>query len=462
MIVAANRRSWSTVGVLLLTTIWTYVWFTSWKVSTANLAWSRNIQTSKIAQAGPGASNDTLGFGAIYVLTENTTTWRVQGLIRAANLTGLSIQIPVQDHISDEAVLAHTGKEPTEGYGHARALLNHLSLLETFLASDHSTALIFEDDVDFSIHIRSQMSLISGAFYNHSAQNPESRHLDPYLHSTWDIFWPGHFGMQFADNVDIFHYKDSHALPWAHLTSEFNNYYTQMAETTPPEDQQLVFNVAPLATFAYAITRSHAVKLLSKLRSDRAEKFDNALHVECKGLWQRCVAPVPQVFHHHQVEGEKSLSSEEGRKEEVEGELGWYMRRHKWTYNVEWSARCNALETGTTPSAPEVFNVFQRLIRFSTTFLILTGLVSALSTGVLQFQEFHPTTTTLQRLAEGFFVSSTATAVIAAMLATMLLFRFEGYVQASRKDLCLAWRSVGYSGLVDFEFPGGIGDVVYG
>ncbi|KJX98261.1 hypothetical protein TI39_contig423g00012 [Zymoseptoria brevis] len=91
------------------------------------------------------------------------------------------------------------------------------------------------------------------------------------------------------------------------------------------------------------------------------------------------------------------------------------------------------------PVGPGSFIVFQRLIRFYTTFLILTGLVSALSAGVLQLQEFHPTTTSLQRFAEGFFVSSTATAVIAAMLATMPLFRFEGYVQASRKDLCLAW-----------------------
>ncbi|SMQ54924.1 unnamed protein product [Zymoseptoria tritici ST99CH_3D7] len=114
------------------------------------------------------------------------------------------------------------------------------------------------------------------------------------------------------------------------------------------------------------------------------------------------------------------------------------------------------------PVGPGSFIVFQRLIRFSTTFLILTGLVSALSAGVLQFQKFHPTTTSLQRLAEGFFVSSTATAVIAAMLATMLLFRFEGYVQASRKDLLSGVESVGYSGLVDFEFPRGIGDVVYG
>jgi hypothetical protein len=108
----------------------------------------------------------------------------------------------------------------------------------------------------------------------------------------------------------------------------------------------LAFNIAPLATFAYAITKSHATKLIKKLRRDKAFKFDNALHIDCKGLAHRCVAPVPQVFHHHQVEGEKSLSSEVGRREEVDRGLDWYMGKHKWTFNIAWSARCNALGVG--------------------------------------------------------------------------------------------------------------------
>ena len=83
--------------------------------------------------------------------------------------------------------------------------------------------------------------------------------------------------------------------------------------------------------------------------------------------------------------------------------------------------------------------VFQRLNRFYKTFLVLSALVSALSASTLQFPEFHPTTTNLQRAAEGFFLSSTSTAVIAAMLATMLLFRFEEYEEATWKELLLAW-----------------------
>jgi GR25 family glycosyltransferase involved in LPS biosynthesis len=350
MLVAASRRSWILGGTLLFaaTVTVTYLATPSGHLD-PKFSWHRENSAAITAQSGTGASNDTLGFGAIYVLTENTTTWRVQGLIRAANYTGLQLGIPIQSHISDEEVFAHFGSDPSEGYGHARALLNHLSVLETFIQSTHETALIVEDDVDFGINIRSQMSLISEAFWNHSKQVPETpdeKDHHPYLESTWDIFWPGHFGMQFADGAEVFHYTDPHALPWKHLTCQFNNYYSQMAAEEGPARQQLVFNSAPLATFAYAITRSHAAKFVEKLRRDLATKFDNALHIDCKGLAQRCVAPVPQVFHHHQVAGEKSLSSEEGRKEEVAKDLKWYMRRHKWTYNIEWSARCNALEVG--------------------------------------------------------------------------------------------------------------------
>jgi hypothetical protein len=65
--------------------------------------------------------------------------------------------------------------------------------------------------------------------------------------------------------------------------------------------------------------------------------------------------------------------------------------------------------------------------------------VQKISIPDLTNQQFHPTRTQLQRIAEGFIVSSTAAAVISAMLGTMLLFRYEGYTSCTRKDLALAW-----------------------
>ena len=83
--------------------------------------------------------------------------------------------------------------------------------------------------------------------------------------------------------------------------------------------------------------------------------------------------------------------------------------------------------------------VFFRLRRFYKTFNVVSALVSGLSLAVLTFDEFHPTTSGQIQAAEGFLVSSALTSVISIMLATMLLFRFEGHETATRKELALVW-----------------------
>ena len=83
--------------------------------------------------------------------------------------------------------------------------------------------------------------------------------------------------------------------------------------------------------------------------------------------------------------------------------------------------------------------VFFRLLRFYKTFNIVSALVSGLSIATLTFNEFHPSSTARSHAAEGFLVSSASTGVLAVMLATMLLFRFEGHSSATRQDLALAW-----------------------
>lgn len=62
-----------------------------------------------------------------------------------------------------------------------------------------------------------------------------------------------------------------------------------------------------------------------------------------------------------------------------------------------------------------------------------------ISLGALSFSEFHPSTTSLDKAAEGFLTSATCAAVVAVMLAIMLSFRFEGHVSATRLDLLIAW-----------------------
>ncbi|WQF84252.1 hypothetical protein CDEST_09266 [Colletotrichum destructivum] len=82
--------------------------------------------------------------------------------------------------------------------------------------------------------------------------------------------------------------------------------------------------------------------------------------------------------------------------------------------------------------------VFQRLLRFYNTFVVLAALVSGLAVAALTFPDFHPSSGPSQ-VGEGLLCSSAITAVLSAVMATMLLFAFEGIERASRMDLAVAW-----------------------
>jgi hypothetical protein len=74
-------------------------------------------------------------------------------------------------------------------------------------------------------------------------------------------------------------------------------------------------------------------------------------------------------------------------------------------------------------------------------FMVLVALISGLTVAALTFSEFHPTSSGLIQASEGFLFSSAITAVIAAVVATMLLFQSEGLEKPTRRDLAVAWAS---------------------
>lgn len=83
--------------------------------------------------------------------------------------------------------------------------------------------------------------------------------------------------------------------------------------------------------------------------------------------------------------------------------------------------------------------LFQRIHGFYNTFVVLAALVSGLAVAALTFNEFHPTKSGLSHASEGFLCSSAITAVVSAVVATMLLFQFEDLERITRKDLIIAW-----------------------
>jgi hypothetical protein len=85
-------------------------------------------------------------------------------------------------------------------------------------------------------------------------------------------------------------------------------------------------------------------------------------------------------------------------------------------------------------------------------FMVLVALISGLTVAALTFSEFHPTSSGLIQASEGFLFSSAITAVIAAVVATMLLFQFEGLEKPTRRDLAVAWAPLVLVDLSVLEF----------
>jgi hypothetical protein len=303
-----------------------------------------------------GADNATLGFGGIIVLTENTRTWRVQGLLRAAELVGLSLTVPVQMPKTEQDVHDYLKGDKLDSHvDSVKATLNYIALLQQFIDTGYETALFLEDDIDFSLMIRTQMLILADAMSSNTSDP-----LDPYSKADWDVLWLGHYGVEFTEQTQISHYVDPHALPWASLTSKFNNYYQQQVPAerdSGSSTQQLARNIAPMSSYAWATTRTHAKWLVDELTSSHAQEFDVRLHIHCRGLRQRCVAPIPELMHHHRVSGSKSIGKAgiTSSKERLgwwqswlsHGQnIDWWRDATKHTYNIEWSARCNAAKSG--------------------------------------------------------------------------------------------------------------------
>lgn len=348
MLVSTKGRIWSAIGTFCsLLLVW-YLW---------SAAPGRAVNEQQSFAADLNSSNATLGFGAIYVLTADPQSYRLQGLLQAASLAGIRVQPVMPERLTDEELYAQvkkyrTGDEPEAGWAHSRAALGHLVVLEVFAQSAFDTALILEDDADFGINIRPQMQAVSHAAWNRSGESLTAeveRH--PYREHEWDILWLGHPGIEYVEGTEVYEYDDAHALPWHRLFSVENRYYERIAEgeygITRPH---LLYNVVPcIGSWAYATTRAHALGMLRRFSAEdsglraNGKHFDNLLSEDCSSGKVRCVAPAPELFHHQQVLGEKPINEAGNRSSQG---LEWYKQHHKYSYNIEWSARCNAAEVG--------------------------------------------------------------------------------------------------------------------
>jgi len=223
-------------------------------------------------------------------------------------------------------------------------------MLKFVVASDLDTTLIIEDDVDWDIAIKEQMSLISDAVRNftHVDANEDA----PYGRS-WDILWPGHCGEVTDPDTPRLEFEDTTSgrpAAWQLYAG-----WSKHSMHNIREGYRVIQRAKmPVCTFGYAVTREGAQKVLEFAGRGQFEAFDVAISNGCRTAKLDCLIVNPEVMHHYnppdgygyvsgvfQGDG-KGVGSAEEVFEKIKGT----------TANMIRSARCEALFNDVCPQPP--------------------------------------------------------------------------------------------------------------
>ncbi|KAM0714113.1 hypothetical protein Q7P37_011077 [Cladosporium fusiforme] len=301
--------------------------------SSASSSSRPNFPVASYASGVATATNATLGFGGLWAVSGPGSPRR-NHLEQAAAATGLELTIPTQPIWSDEDVDNFKWPNKSESQvttGTAKAWLSHHVVLREFLNSGQETALIFEDDVDWDIRLKTiQVPLAQRAARSLGKSKSVDASVYPWgSPKDWDLLYLGHCGdylNMLNRGVGVGHHhpadleKLNHVLyedPSMPNRTDLHPFTASFltALTVPEQTRVLHHSVWPLCTFGYAITRYTAARLLEDLAPPKEDihkhitAYDAAILTACRDNHILCYTLQPELFHH--MEGESLIAGEE-------------------------------------------------------------------------------------------------------------------------------------------------------
>jgi hypothetical protein len=264
-------------------------------------------------------------FGAV-IAVSRAGSKRQADLVRAANLTGLEITVPSQPIWTnlDEANFRAQPPHSTEiDHGSILGWFGHLNALRWLLSTNLETALIIEDDSDFDISLRRiQAPLASQAIHKifNTTIDPRGHHYWSDL-PRWELLYLGHCG----DWFDAWSLKESlHTIyPDPSLPAPDKVYPTTANEMNdlgvPTKHRLLHRSRSPLCSFAYAMHRTSAARLLetSSTEGKGCKAFDVRLLELCRDWGFGCYTVNPELFHHEVANSEIAALNTMGQHEDI-------------------------------------------------------------------------------------------------------------------------------------------------
>ncbi|KAF2770639.1 hypothetical protein EJ03DRAFT_326262 [Teratosphaeria nubilosa] len=337
----AHRNSRSPLGyVLVALAVLVFFFYHRNIVATHVTSTLRSTKISGASRAQLAPANSTLGFGGLYVVSGPGSPRR-QHLEEAAAVTELNFTIPTQIAWTDEDVRNFRPEHEEESNiltGSIKAWMSHHVVLNEFLDSGLETALIFEDDVDWDIRLRTKQVPLAQQAVRNMSNSEAMFDEDAYPwgpNCDWDLLYIGHCGDFFGEaqqsvGVGHHHPEQLQDTPFVLYEDPTMQWRTDLHPFTAslltafriPEQTRVVHKSQwPLCTFGYAVTREAAKQIIEEIApahedpSRNLAAYDAAILTGCRDGPLKCLTVTPELFHH--MEGESLIADEEQGEREV-------------------------------------------------------------------------------------------------------------------------------------------------
>ena len=244
-----------------------------------------------------------------------------------------------------------------------------MNAIQSIVSNNLSSALIMEDDLDWDVRIKAQLSDFSrgvqaltqplsgsGGYVDptletrasakdvtplgydltpNSAPSTSEPQLSPYG-DNWDVLWLGHCGVRFpAPDQTI--PKGRYLVSEDETVPSFRHRKTlheEIQQQYKEHDRIIHHAMGPICTFAYAVSQRGARRILQEIGLQSFHgPYDNLMAGFCDR--HTCITSQPQYFNHWRAPGSGDRDSE------INGFGNGQFRERGFSENVRFSVRLN-------------------------------------------------------------------------------------------------------------------------
>ena len=198
-----------------------------------------------------------------------------------------------------------------------------------------ATALVMDDSSDWSIYLKTQLSLFAEGTQSILGTSPKSRPHSPYG-DDWDLLWLGHCGSSVnRNNQRRFVVENDHTVPLPENREVSSGESIEMAQEGFDDRTRVVYEAdGGHCSYAYALSKRGAEKVIqwnNKLREFTAT--DAGLAKMCKaGKGFKCLSVFPALVGTHKARP-NSEAQEEGDGAHEPGRTMNILHSQRW--NIE-------------------------------------------------------------------------------------------------------------------------------